>query len=46
MSMQFGSTTGWRKKIEQILAALAFVSMTTLVIGGTAAMCLPGGTVA
>ena len=46
MSMQFGSTTGWRKKIEQILAGLAFISLTVLVISGTAAMCLPGSTLA
>jgi hypothetical protein len=46
MSTHFGSTSTWRKKIEQVLAGLAFVSMTALVIGGTAAMCLPGGTVA
>ncbi len=38
MSTQFGPTTGWRKKVAQTLAALAFVSMTTLVIGGTTAM--------
>jgi hypothetical protein len=50
MSTQYGSkqygSNSWSKKIERILAGLAFVSMTTLVIGGTAAMCLPGGTVA
>jgi hypothetical protein len=45
MSRQYGSPS-WRKKLERILAGLAFVSMTALVIGGTAAMCLPGGTLA
>ncbi|HKE44333.1 MAG TPA: hypothetical protein VKB41_07315 [Steroidobacteraceae bacterium] len=46
MNTQFGSKTGWRKRVEQILAGLTFVSMTTLVVGGTAAMCLPGGMLA
>ncbi|HKE43293.1 MAG TPA: hypothetical protein VKB41_02025 [Steroidobacteraceae bacterium] len=46
MSTQFGSKTGWRKRVEQILATFAFLSMTALIIGGTTAMCLPGGTLA
>ncbi|HZF27204.1 MAG TPA: hypothetical protein VEZ88_13145 [Steroidobacteraceae bacterium] len=43
MSKQYGSNS-WSKKVEKILAGLAFASMVTLVIGGTAAMLLPGGT--
>jgi hypothetical protein len=38
MSTQFDSTTGWRKKVQQALVVLAFVSMTTLITGGTTAM--------
>jgi hypothetical protein len=44
-SKQYGSNS-WSKKVERILATLAFLSMTALVIGGTTAMCLPSGTLA